>query len=280
MQTKKFMRDLPTPEDAEEQSVHLNLWIEGMKKPGNMDPNDPQHLPQIQTMAEYIANGLITEKNAIRLMQLNEKTTPYLSAALDVQRKRRGQIAPVEYEGEKEYSPEGDVYRQVKGGPFVKIPVEGGMKLGPYVKERHKEYEQKQEDLAKLDHALEQYEGFLKEHGTQVGAGPLAWNPSLRKQAQSLHAAVQSGVRTIDQMGVLQPGELPFTEKFVDNAAKLTSIGQAEGIQAQISRVRERSRNYKEILATRYKNVPGVFEPPASKSGRVERLNRLLKKKP
>src|SRR4030067_258118 len=134
------MRDLPTPEDAEEQSVHLNLWIEGMKKPGNMDPNDPQHLPQIQTMAEYIANGLITEKNAIRLMQLKEK---------------------------------------------------------------------KKEDPAKLDHALEQYEGFLKEHGTQGGAGPLAWNPSLRKQAQSLHAAVQSGVRTIDQMGVLQPGELP-----------------------------------------------------------------------
>lgn len=78
------MRDLPTDDGI----TPLSRWVDNLPdKKGSMDPSNPKHAPQIEQMAQAIAQGLLDAPRVEKLARLNERAAPILLQALSIQDK-------------------------------------------------------------------------------------------------------------------------------------------------------------------------------------------------
>ena len=185
---------------------------------------------------------------------------------------KEGKIVPIPVEGGAKIAP--PVYPFQTTDPITGLPVQqvitkpeaarraqtGTTTLGTTEAvgkqniENQQKYKKNIAGLEKTESTLSALDKFVEAKGIQPGVGPV--NATDRRTAETLHANVLAGLREIDDMGVLQPGELPFLERQIANPGSWKNVGQAKAIRAQIQTVRNRITKLKPILAKQYGLAP------------------------
>ncbi len=246
-------------------------------------PFDDEGNPMVRPGVGYLGGEFGAQGLAARLATVPGMEDKALSAVLDLAKPREGfTLSP----GQTRYDAGGRPIAQ--GGPntseeIVQVfnPITGrneyvrrsaavGMEAPrqPELKQAN-EWRKAEAGFKDLENALTNLEVFVKEQGTQPSLGP--FNATSAKRASTIHATVQGGLRSLFDMGVLQPGELPFLERMVANPGSLLNVGQGGAILGQIQEMRRFVQSKRQTTAERFQETPRrVNNGPLSPAEKAE----------